>query len=91
MNRVWVLFLIGAVSLAGWQGYRLGYRASEAAKNAEHLAQIEAGKMLEAARLKAAAERDDLHRKLEEKAYADPVVVERCLGPDRVQRLNALR
>ena len=86
--------LAGAVvlaGLAGWQGYRMGHAACEGHHRAEMLAQIEAGQKLDAARRKVAQERDRLARELEEAAYADPVLVERCLGPDRVRRLNSIR
>lgn len=87
-------FLIGALVLAGitgWQGYRMGYAASENAQRQKLLDQIEAGRKLEDARRVIAQERDRLARELEGAAYADPVVVERCLGAGRVQRLNAIR
>lgn len=88
-----LLFALGAalIVLALWRGYEWGYGAADAKHKAELLAQIEAGRMLEDARRMAAQKRDDLSRKLEEAAHADPVVVERCLGPKRVRRLNAIR
>lgn len=76
---------------AGWQGYRLGYAAAEAAQQTRLLAEIEAGQRLEEQRRILAQQRDELARKLSEEADADPVVVERCIGPERVRRLNALR
>lgn len=82
---------VALAALAGWQGYRMGHAACEDARRAELLAQIEAGQKLDAARRKAAQERDQLARELEGAAYADPVIVEQCLGPDRVRRLNAIR
>lgn len=93
MNRALALVVVGALAVVCvvWQGYRMGYRAAVFAQNAVLLDRIEAGKKLEAERLKIAAERDDLSRKLEEAANADPVTVPRCLGPDRVRRLNALQ
>ncbi len=35
--------------------------------------------------------RATLARTLEEKAHADPVAMPRCLGPQRLRRLNHLR
>ncbi|WP_197919305.1 hypothetical protein [Thiosulfatihalobacter marinus] len=86
-----ILAAIALAGLSGWQGYRMGYSAAEDDKRAELLAQIEAGQKLDDARRKIAQERDQLARELEERAYADPVVCERCLGPGRVRRLNAIR
>lgn len=76
---------------AGLYGYRAGQFACEAEHKARLLEEIEAGQRLEQERQRIARERDQLHRQLEEEAHADPVIVERCLSPDRVRRLNALR
>lgn len=76
---------------AGWQGYRMGYAVAQAAQDARLLAEIQAGMKAEEARRALAQERDRLATQLKEEADADPVVVERCLGPGRLQRLNALR
>lgn len=86
-----IIAAIVLAGLTGWQGYRLGYDDAEDAHRVELLDQIEAGKKLEAARVAEAKKRETLARQLEEQAHADPIVVERCLGPDRVQRLNAIR
>ena len=86
-----VALWLASVALTGWQAYRRGYGDSEAAHAAQMLARIEAGQKLDAARRQVALERDALARKLEREAHADPVVVERCLGPDRLRRLNAIR
>lgn len=86
--------LAGALALSaftGWQGYRAGRAACEAAHNATLLAHIEAGRKLDDDRRRLARERDELAAQLEEEAHADPVIVERCLAPGRVQRLNTLR
>lgn len=92
MLRLWPLLAAAVIAvLCGWQGYRLGFATSEARHNFERLARIEAGQKLEQARRQIARERDQLSRKLEEQAYAQPVAVERCLGPGRVRRLNAIR
>lgn len=90
-NRIIIAAGIALSLLALWRGYEWGYSSAEALRNAELLARIEAGKKLEAERLQIAAERDDLSRKLEDAEYAAPVFIERCLSPDRVRRLNALR
>lgn len=76
---------------AGAYGYRNGKAACEAEHKARLLEEIETGQRLEQERQRIALERDQLHRQLEEEAHADPVIVERCLSPDRVRRLNALR
>ncbi|WP_282076294.1 hypothetical protein [Epibacterium ulvae] len=74
-----------------WAVYSLGYRAALADFQADQLAQIEAGQTLERERHRLQLERDQLAQKLEEQAHADPVVVDQCLSPDRVRRLNAIR
>lgn len=79
------------VLVSGWQGYRMGGQHCQAAHDAERLARIEAGRKLEAGRVKAMRERDELARQLEDAAHAAPVAVVNCLGRDRVRRLNRLR
>lgn len=86
-----ILAALALAALTGWQGYRMGYSASENVQRQKLLDQIEAGQKLEDARRVIAQERDRLARELEGAAYADPVVVKRCLGAGRVQRLNAIR
>ena len=86
-----IIGAIALVGLSGWQGHRMGYSAAEDNHRAELLEQIEEGQKIEAERLEIAQERDSLARQLEEQAYADPVVVNQCLSPGRVRRLNALR
>lgn len=78
-------------SLAGLQGYRVGYSAADADFNAKLMAQMEAGRKLEADRRALSLERDNLARQLEEEGNSMPVLVDRCLAPARVQRLNAIR
>lgn len=92
MNRalIYLAIISALVAGAGWQGYRIGYDASDAAHNDATLAAIAEGKRLDAARLKAQTERDELSRKLEEAANEDPIIVSQCLSPDRVRRLNTL-
>lgn len=90
---LWVALLSAQVAFGGfvgWKSYQLGKRACEASRAAQIEAEREAGKILDEARLKVARERDDLARKLEEAAYAEPVIVDRCLSPGRVYRLNQL-
>ena len=91
MNPYGILAALAVVGVVGWQGYRMGVNACEARQNAELLAQIEAGEKLEADRIRLKQQRDALARKNEELANADPVLVERCLSPDRMRRLNSLR
>lgn len=91
INPWMILGAIAFAALVGWQGYQMGYSASEDDHNAEKLALIEAGQKLEASRIRVARQREMEARELEEQANADPVVVEQCFGPDRVRRLNTLR
>jgi hypothetical protein len=86
-----ILGVIALIGVAGWRGYSMGYSAAETAHKVELLARIEAGEKLDQARIKAARERDELARQLEEQAYAEPVTVDRCLSPSRVQRLNSIK
>jgi hypothetical protein len=86
-----VVAFVAAASVAGWQGYRMGYAKAQAAHDADLLAQIEAGQKLEADRRRVARERDALAEQLERAGNAEPVIVERCLAPSRVRRLNTLR
>ena len=91
--KVILIALIGALTLSGlgvWRGYAWGYAASEAQHNADRLAQISAGQELEAERREVARERDELAQQLEVEAYEEPVVVQQCLGPSRLRRLNAI-
>lgn len=90
INPWLIIGVIAIGALAFWQGYRWGHDISEAQHQAEILKRIEEGQKLDAERIKVARERDDLARRLEEQANADPVVVNQCLGPSRVRRLNAL-
>ncbi|WP_162947025.1 hypothetical protein [Ruegeria sp. EL01] len=91
LNPWVILGVLALVVGSGGLGYRMGYSAAEDDHKAELLEQIEAGQRSEAARIRVANERDDLARMLEEEENADPVIVEQCLSPDRVRRLNALR
>ncbi len=85
------LVALAALAAAVAFGYLRGAADYRADYQARELAQIEAFRKLEAARIEALRARDELSRQLEEKAHADPVAVPRCLGPRRVRRLNALR
>lgn len=87
--RVWLA--LGAVAAIFLFGYRLGGTACQRKHDAAFLAQIEAGQKLDRARIEAMRARDLLAQQLEELSHADPVVVERCLGPGRLRRLNTLR
>lgn len=92
MIRGWI---VAAALVAGvlifWQGSRMGYAAAVADHNAELLIRIETGRKLEEARRALEVERDDLARQLEEESHDTPVHVDRCLAPERVRRLDALR
>ena len=80
-----------AISAAFVVGQGKGKRACEAAHREAFLEQVAMGQKAEAARLKIAAERDAAYRKLEVQANEDPIVVDRCLSPGRLRRLNAIR
>lgn len=90
INPWLILAVLALAAGSAWQGYRIGHRAAEAAHGAEILKQIEEARQLEAERIQIARERDELARRLEDEANADPVVVNQCIGPGRVRRLNAL-
>ena len=86
--------LAGGVALAvftGWQGYRAGEAACEAAHAHEAEQARKAGAELTAARQIAERKVYALSRQLEDQAYADPVAIDRCLSPSRVRRFNTLR
>ncbi|EDM71033.1 hypothetical protein RAZWK3B_16590 [Roseobacter sp. AzwK-3b] len=92
MPNPWLILGAIAVLAGAWgHGYWRGGEACRAAHNAEIIERQREAQKLNDARLEALQERDRLARELEESAYADPVTVERCLGPDRVHRLNNLR
>lgn len=74
--------LIAATAFAGLKGYQMGQAACEAAHAADALARDEQ-RIAEEARI------EELTRQLEVEANEEPVVVQRCLGPSRVMRLNA--
>lgn len=91
-NITAIVTIVAGVLLAGsmWWAYGKGYDIATAKHERAIAAQVAAGEALNEERRRVAAERDDLARQLEETANADPVVVERCLGPSRVFRLNSL-
>lgn len=92
MIRGWIVAaVLGVAILIFWQGHRMGYAAAEADHNAELLVRIEEGRKLEDERRALAVERDKLARQLEEESHDTPVYVDRCLAPERVRRLDALR
>ena len=88
------IIIAGAAVVAliafGWKCYRWGYEAADTAHKEALAAEIQAGLRLDAERRAAAAERDELARQLEEAGNADPIIVDRCLSPNRVRRLNGL-
>ncbi|WP_412550523.1 hypothetical protein [Shimia sp. MIT910701] len=77
--------------VAGRVGYSLAVTKVEAAHNQDLLDQIAKGQEADQKRRAAEQERARMAEVLGAAAYAEPVVVERCLSPSRVQRLNALR
>lgn len=85
-----VLFPVLLAIFAGG-AYWKGQVDCNAARDQERLAHIEAGRMLNAERRRVAAQRDEFAREQERKAHAQAPTVQRCLGPSRVRRLNALR
>lgn len=92
MPNPWLILALLAATAGAWgHGYWRGGAACDAAHNAEIIKRQQEADKLDAARREALQERDRLARELEESAYADPITVERCLGPDRVRRLNNLR
>ena len=88
LAQVGVLALIAA--LVGWQSYKYGNAACQAAHNAAMIEALAEGDRLDAARIAIKDERDRLVRQLEMEANEDPIVVTQCLGPSRVRRLNAI-
>jgi hypothetical protein len=87
---IWAIVAVLIIA-AGWQGYRMGNAACQTAHDAERLAMIEAGRKLDAERRRIAQQRAEDARKQEGAAYAEPIAVDRCLGPDRVRRIHAIR
>ena len=71
--------------------YYKGHRDNQAKHNRQILAAMEEHREAEIERQKLAKERDKLKEQLEVLANEDPVVVNECLGPNRVFRLNQLR
>ncbi|TNJ39063.1 hypothetical protein [Phaeobacter sp. B1627] len=90
--KPWLIALaLAALTAAAGIGYRRGATDCRAAYQARELAHIERANQLDRARIANERTRATLARTLEEKAHADPVSVPRCLGADRVRRLNSLR
>ena len=91
MNSAWkILGVIGIAGVAYWYGDKNGYMRCTVKHQIELQEQIDTGEKLKADAVKVAQERDDLVRQLEEQANEDPIIVSRCLGPGRVQRLNSI-
>lgn len=91
MSPKLILAALALAAGAGAFGYQRGKGDCVAAHQARELKLIEDGRKLDAARIEVERERYTLSRQLEEKAYADPVDVPQCFGPERVLRLNDLR
>ncbi len=88
----WIIVgILVFIALSGFQGYRLGIKACEAKHAAALVKSIEENKRLNAERLEALEQREELARQLEVEANAEPVVVSQCLSPSRVRRLNNLQ
>ncbi|MCT4557363.1 MAG: hypothetical protein N4A61_04810 [Pelagimonas sp.] len=86
--------VVGAVALGGAVfafGFHEGGQRCEARHAIAAIEKAERAAQLDAERIEVAKQRDDLARELEELSNADPIIVERCLGPNRVRRLNALQ
>lgn len=89
MSNPWVIVaLLAALAGAGLQGYRMGYRACEAAHNAAELKAIADFEAEKARRIVAEANRAKLARELEVLNNEEDVVVTQCLGPSRLRLLN---
>ncbi|MCT4558590.1 MAG: hypothetical protein N4A61_11095 [Pelagimonas sp.] len=89
MARLW--FVVALCVGAGAFGFHEGGQRCEARHAIAAIEKAERAAQLDAERIEVARQRDNLVRELEELSNADPVVVERCIGPNRVRRLNALR
>jgi len=83
-------FLVWTAAVA-WFARDYGRSECEAAHSRDALKMAQAGEKLENDRRALAIERSELMDEIRRQADADPVVVERCIGPGRVQRLNAIR
>lgn len=81
------ILLVASLSVGYWKG-TTDCNARAAKKELELVQQRE---RLEEARREVELNRYYLTKTLEEEANADAIVVERCLGPSRLRRLNAIR
>ncbi|MFP3383217.1 hypothetical protein [Tritonibacter sp. SIMBA_163] len=82
---------LALIVLVAGLAYQRGASDCRASYQARELEQIERANQLDLARVASERARATLARTLEEKAHADPVTVPRCLGPQRLRRLNYLR
>ena len=89
MPNPWLIIAcIAFMAGSGYQGYRMGQSACEAAHSAaelERIAEFEAAKQK---RIKAEQERDQLAIELEEANNEQAIVVTQCLGPNRLRLIN---
>jgi len=83
--------VLALVAGAGFFGYQRGGADCRSEYQARELEEIRKSNELDEARRKAERERDELARNLEEEINASPVVINRCIGPDRGVQLNRLR
>lgn len=80
-----ILAVVGAMLGAG---YYMGYTRANNACKAAILVEIEKGKEADNERLALEEETRRLERELAAAGDVEPVVVQQCLGPSRVRRLN---
>ncbi|WP_065328069.1 hypothetical protein [Tritonibacter mobilis] len=91
MRGITIVTTLALIAVVAGFAYQRGASDCRARYQARELAQIERANQLDRARIASERARATLARTLEEKAHADPVAVPRCLGPQRLRRLNHLR
>lgn len=89
MPNPWVIIAcIAFMAGSGYQGYRMGHAACEAAHSAAELKRIAEFEVAKQKRIKAEQERDQLAIELEEANNEEPVTITQCLGPNRLRLIN---
>ena len=91
VRGITIVTTLALIAVVAGFAYQRGASDCRARYQARELAQIERANQLDRARIASERARATLARTLEEKAHADPVAVPRCLGPQRLRRLNSLR
>ncbi|GAB5433916.1 MAG: hypothetical protein EpisKO_32860 [Epibacterium sp.] len=91
MRAITLVAALALIVVVAGFAYQRGASDCRASYQARELEQIERANRLDRARIASERARAALARTLEEKAHADPVAVPRCLGPQRLRRLNQLR